>query len=665
MAEPSVHGRIHSVFWTGLRTRAAPPKQTQQETKQAMTVESQKETLGFQTEVKQLLNLMIHSLYSNKEIFLRELISNASDAEDKLRFAALKDDSLFEGDPELKIRLDFDAEKNTVTLSDNGIGMNRDDVIQNLGTIAKSGTAEFLKQLSGDEKKDSKLIGQFGVGFYSSFIVADSVEVFTRRAGAPVEEGVHWQSAGDGQFTIENVDLNERGTQIVLHLKDDAKEFADGFRLRNLVKKYSDHISFPVVMKSESEEEGEKGEYETVNDATALWTLSRSEIKDEEYKEFYKHIAHDFEDPLTWSHNKVEGKLDYTSLLYVPGRAPFDLYNREAPRGLKLYVQRVFIMDDAEQFLPLYLRFTKGVIDSNDLSLNVSREILQNDSTVESIRTAVTKRVLDMLSKLSKKEPEQYQKFWNEFGTVLKEGPAEDFSNREKIGGLLRFASTHTGEQAQTVSLDEYIGRMKEGQSKIYYITADNFMAAKSSPHLEVFRKKGIEVLILSDRIDEWMMGYLNEYDGKQFQDVARGDLDLGEVETEEDKKHKEEAAEEHKNLLERIKTALDDRVQEVRVTNRLTDSPACLVVGDFDMGAQMKKIMEAAGQKVPDSKPIFEINVEHPLVQRLEDEQGEDRFKELSAVLLDQATLASGEQLQDPGAYVSRLNRLLLELAN
>lgn len=630
-----------------------------------MTVESQKETLGFQTEVKQLLNLMIHSLYSNKEIFLRELISNASDAEDKLRFAALKDDSLFEGDPELKIRLDFDAEKNTVTLSDNGIGMNRDDVIQNLGTIAKSGTAEFLKQLSGDEKKDSKLIGQFGVGFYSSFIVADSVEVFTRRAGTPVEEGVHWQSAGDGQFTIENVDLNERGTQIVLHLKDDAKEFADGFRLRNLVKKYSDHISFPVVMKSESEEEGEKGEYETVNDATALWTLSRSEIKDEEYKEFYKHIAHDFEDPLTWSHNKVEGKLDYTSLLYVPGRAPFDLYNREAPRGLKLYVQRVFIMDDAEQFLPLYLRFTKGVIDSNDLSLNVSREILQNDSTVESIRTAVTKRVLDMLSKLSKKEPEQYQKFWNEFGTVLKEGPAEDFSNREKIGGLLRFASTHTGEQAQTVSLDEYIGRMKEGQSKIYYITADNFMAAKSSPHLEVFRKKGIEVLILSDRIDEWMMGYLNEYDGKQFQDVARGDLDLGEVETEEDKKHKEEAAEEHKNLLERIKTALEDRVQEVRVTNRLTDSPACLVVGDFDMGAQMKKIMEAAGQKVPDSKPIFEINVEHPLVQRLENEQGEDRFKELSAVLLDQATLASGEQLQDPGAYVSRLNRLLLELAN
>ena len=630
-----------------------------------MTVETQKETLGFQTEVKQLLHLMIHSLYSNKEIFLRELISNASDAEDKLRFAALKDDSLYEGDSELQIRLDFDKEANTITLADNGIGMTRDDVVQNLGTIARSGTAEFLQQLSGDEKKDSKLIGQFGVGFYSAFIVADKVDVFTRRAGAPVEEGVHWQSAGDGEFTIEQVTRDKCGTEIVIHLKPDATEFADGFRLRNLVKKYSDHISFPVVMKSEPTEEGEEPKDETVNDATALWTLPRTEIKDEEYKEFYKHIAHDFEDPLTWSHNKVEGKLDYTSLLYIPARAPFDMYNRDAPRGLKLYVQRVFIMDDAEQFLPLYLRFAKGVVDSNDLSLNVSREILQNDATVDSIRTALTKRVLDMLSKLSKKDADEYQKFWGEFGTVLKEGPAEDFSNREKIAGLLRFATTLTGESTQNVSLDQYIERMKEGQSKIYYITADNFMAAKSSPHLEVFRKKGIEVLILSDRIDEWMMGYLNEYDGKSFQDVARGDLDLGEVETEEDKKHKEEAAEEHKDLLERIKTALTDRVQEVRVTNRLTDSPACLVTGDFDMGAQMKKIMEAAGQKVPDSKPIFEINVDHPLVQRLEREEGDERFNELSAVLLDQATLASGEQLQDPGAYVTRLNRLLLELAN
>ncbi|MGM0952499.1 MAG: molecular chaperone HtpG [Pseudomonadota bacterium] len=630
-----------------------------------MTVETNKETLGFQTEVKQLLQLMIHSLYSNKEIFLRELISNASDAEDKLRFAALKDEGLYEGDQELSIRLDYDKEAGTITLTDNGIGMSRDDVIANLGTIAKSGTAEFLKQLSGDEKKDSKLIGQFGVGFYSSFIVADKVEVSTRRAGAPVEEGVHWASKGDGEFTIEQTPREQRGTEITLHLKSDAQEFADGFRLRNLVKKYSDHISFPVIMKSESEEEGEKGKDETVNDATALWTLPRTEIKDEEYKEFYKHIAHDFEDPLTWSHNRVEGKLDYTSLLYIPKRAPFDMYNREAPRGLKLYVQRVFIMDDAEQFLPLYLRFTKGVIDSNDLSLNVSREILQNDSTVDSIRTAMTKRVLDTLSKLAKKQPEDYQTFWNEFGTVLKEGPAEDFSNREKIAGLLRFATTHTGDSAQNVSLDDYIGRMKEGQNKIYYITGDNFSAAKSSPHLEVFRKKGIEVLILSDRIDEWMMGYLSEYDGKQFQDVARGDLDLGEVETEEDKKHQEEAAEEHKDLVERIQKALDGQVQEVKVTSRLTDSPACLVVGQFDMGAQMKKIMEAAGQKVPESKPIFEINVDHPLVQRLESEQGEDRFKELSAVLFDQATLASGEQLQDPGAYVSRLNRLLLELAN
>ncbi|GGY65640.1 molecular chaperone HtpG [Marinobacter zhanjiangensis] len=630
-----------------------------------MTVETRKETLGFQTEVKQLLQLMIHSLYSNKEIFLRELISNASDAEDKLRFAALKDDSLYEGDTDLKIRLDYDAEAGTVTITDNGIGMSRDNVIQNLGTIAKSGTAEFLKQLSGDEKKDSKLIGQFGVGFYSSFIVADRVEVFTRPAGAPQSEGVHWESAGDGEFTIENVDLPGHGTRIVLHLKKDEKEFADGWRLRNLVKKYSDHISFPVVMKAESEEEGKKDEDETVNDATALWTLPRNEIKDEEYKEFYKHVAHDFEDPLTWSHNKVEGKLEYTSLLYVPKRAPFDLYNRDAPRGLKLYVQRVFIMDDAEQFLPLYLRFTKGVIDSNDLSLNISREILQNDSTVESIRNAMTKRVLDMLSKLAKKQPEDYQTFWNEFGTVLKEGPAEDFGNREKIAGLLRFASTHTGDSTQNVSLDDYIARMKEGQNKIYYITADSYTAASSSPHLEVFRKKGIEVLILSDRIDEWMMGYLSEYDGKQLQDVARGDLDLGEVETEEDKKEQEEASKEHEGLIERLKTALNDRVQEVRVTKRLTDSPACLVVGQFDMGAQMKKIMEAAGQKVPDSKPIFEVNVDHPLVQRLETEQGEERFNELSAVLFDQATLASGEQLDDPGAYVSRLNRLLLELSN
>jgi molecular chaperone HtpG len=635
-----------------------------------MTVETQKETLGFQTEVKQLLHLMIHSLYSNREIFLRELISNASDACDKLRFAALKDDSLYEDDADLKIRLDYDEKAGTITVADNGIGMNRDDVIANLGTIAKSGTAEFLKQLSGDEKKDSKLIGQFGVGFYSAFIVADKVDVFTRRAGTPAEEGVHWESRGDGEFSIEPVNRAQRGTEIVLHLKKDAREFANGWTLRSLVKKYSDHISFPVLMKAEVDDGKDKDgtpepKEEAVNDATALWTLPRTEIKDEEYKAFYKHIAHDFEDPLTWSHNKVEGKLDYTSLLYIPKRAPFDLYNREAPRGLKLYVQRVFIMDDAEQFLPLYLRFTKGVIDSNDLSLNVSREILQNNDTVESIRNALTKRVLDMLAKLAKKQPEDYQTFWNEFGNVLKEGPAEDFANREKIAGLLRFASTHTGEATQNVSLDDYIGRMKEGQKKIYYLTADSFTAAKSSPHLEVFRKNGIEVLLLSDRIDEWMMGYLTEYDGKPFQDIARGDLDLGDIQTEEDKQQQEKASEEHKALLERIRKVLDGQVQEVRVTNRLTDSPACLVVGEFDMGAQMRKIMEAAGQKVPESKPIFEINVEHPLVQRLEKESSDERFNELAAVLFDQATLASGQQLKDPGSYVSRLNRLLLELAN
>ncbi|MFE8073153.1 molecular chaperone HtpG [Marinobacteraceae bacterium S3BR75-40.1] len=635
-----------------------------------MAVETQKETMGFQTEVKQLLHLMVHSLYSNKEIFLRELISNASDAEDKLRFRALSDPSLQEDDPDLKIWLTYDKDAGTVTLTDNGIGMNRQEVIDNLGTIARSGTSDFLANLTGDEKKDSKLIGQFGVGFYSAFIVAKRVEVFTRKAGEAADQGVHWISAGEGEFTIESVERPKRGTTIVLHLKDEEKEFADGWRLRSLVKKYSDHISFPVVMPvedsgEEEEKEGEaKATEETVNDATALWTLSRQEISDEEYKNFYKHIAHDFEDPLTWSHNTVEGTLNYTSLLYVPARAPFDMYNREAPRGLKLYIQRVFIMDDAEQFLPLYLRFVKGVVDSSDLSLNVSREILQHDKTVDSLRSALTKRVLDTLKKLANNDPEKYQTFWDNFGQVIKEGPAEDFGNREKIAKLLRFASTHNGDAAQNVSLDDYVSRMKEGQEKIYYITAETFDAGKNSPHLEVFRKKGIEVLILSDRIDEWMMGYLSDFKGKHLQDVARGDLDLGEVETEEDKKEVEKASEEHKSLLERLKTALGDRVQDVRVTKRLTDSPACLVVGDYDMGAQMKKIMEAAGQKVPESKPIFEVNVEHPLLQRLEETQDEDRFTDLSSVIFDQATLASGEQIKDPSTYVSRLNRLLLELA-
>jgi molecular chaperone HtpG len=634
-----------------------------------MTVETQKETLGFQTEVKQLLNIVINSLYSNREVFLRELISNASDAEDKLRFEALSNNALLEEDPDLAIHLSYDSEAGTITIRDNGIGMTRDEVIENLGTIAKSGTSDFLNQLTGDQQKDAKLIGQFGVGFYSSFIVADQVAVTTRKAGTESSEGVHWVSSGDGQFTIEPAQEAPRGTTVVLHLREDAKDFADGHRLRSLVKKYSDHISFPVRMPpeptgEEDENQEDKPAEETVNEATALWTRPRNEVSEDEYKAFYKHIAHDFEDPLTWSHNRVEGSLDYTSLLYIPGRAPFDLYNREASRGLKLYVQRVFIMDDAEQFLPLYLRFARGVIDSNDLSLNVSREILQNDSTVESIRTALTKRVLDMLKKLANNDPEKYQQFWGEFGQVLKEGPAEDFGNREKISPLLRFASTHTGEATQDVSLDDYVGRMKEGQEKIYYICADSHQAAKSSPHLEIFRKKGVEVLLLSDRIDEWMMGYLSDYEGKHLQDITRGSLDLDEVESEEEKKEQEEASEQHKDLLERVKKTLEDRVKEVKVTKRLTESPACLVVGDYDMGHQMRKIMEAAGQPVPDSKPIFEINVDHPLVQRLEKEQSEDRFSDLTQVLFDQASLSSGEQLEDPGTYVSRLNRLLLELA-
>jgi len=634
-----------------------------------MASDAQKETRGFQTEVKQLLHLMIHSLYSNKEIFLRELISNASDAEDKLRFEALSNPELYENDPELKIWLDFDKDAKTITIRDNGIGMSREEVITNLGTIAKSGTADFISKLSGDQKKDAKLIGQFGVGFYSAFIVADRVEVLTRRAGASHDQGVRWESRAEGDFTVETIHHEPRGTTIILHLKNEELEFADGWRLRSLVKKYSDHISFPVVMKAEStgedgdEKKEEAPKEETVNEATALWTLPRNEVKEEDYKEFYKHIAHDWADPLTWSHNKVEGKLEYTSLLYVPSRAPFDLWQREAPRGLKLYIQRVFIMDDAEQFLPLYLRFVKGVVDSNDLSLNVSREILQNDKAVESMRNALTKRVLDMLTKLAKDEPEQYKTFWKEFGNVLKEGPAEDYSNREKIAKLLRFASTHTGTQDQDQSLDDYIGRMKEGQDKIYYIAAESFEGAIHSPHLEVFRKKGIEVLVMYDRIDEWLMGHLYEYDGKQFQDVAKGALDLGKVEDEAEKKQQEEQAKQFEPLVNRIKEQLKDRVQEVRVTHRLTESPACLVVGEHDMGAQMRRIMEAAGQKLPESKPIFEINPDHPLLQRLNQEANEERFNDLTWILFDQASLAGGDSLKDPASYVSRLNKLLLEL--
>ncbi|MEN5044591.1 molecular chaperone HtpG [Pseudomonas koreensis] len=633
-----------------------------------MSVETQKETLGFQTEVKQLLHLMIHSLYSNKEIFLRELISNASDAVDKLRFEALAKPELLEGGAELKIRVSFDKDAKTVTLEDNGIGMNRDDVITHLGTIAKSGTADFMKNLSGDQKKDSHLIGQFGVGFYSAFIVADKVDVYSRRAGTPASEGVHWSSKGEGEFEVATIDKPERGTRIVLHLKSAEDEFADGWRLRNIIKKYSDHIALPIELPKEvTAAEGEEQpavEWETVNRASALWTRPRTEVRDEEYQEFYKHIAHDFENPLAWSHNKVEGKLEYSSLLYVPARAPFDLYQREAPKGLKLYVQRVFVMDQAESFLPLYLRFIKGVVDSNDLSLNVSREILQKDPIIDSMKSALTKRVLDMLEKLAKNEPEQYKGFWKNFGQVMKEGPAEDFANKEKIAGLLRFASTQGDDGEQVVGLADYLARAKEGQDKIYYLTGETYAQVKNSPHLEVFRKKGIEVLLLTDRIDEWLMSYLSEFDGKTFVDVARGDLDLGNLDSEEDKKAAEEVAKSKEGLVERLKTALGDSVAEVRVSHRLTDSPAILAIGEQDLGLQMRQILEASGQKVPESKPIFEFNPNHPLIEKLDGEQNEGRFGDLSHILFDQAALAAGESLKDPAAYVTRLNKLLVELS-
>ncbi|MGP9765597.1 molecular chaperone HtpG [Halomonas sp. AOP13-D3-9] len=625
------------------------------------------ETLGFQTEVKQLLNLMINSLYSNREIFLRELISNAADACDKLRYAALDNDALYEGDSELRIEIEHDKEANTITLRDNGVGMNREDVIANLGTIARSGTAEFLKQLSGEQQKDAKLIGQFGVGFYSGFIVADEISVRTRKAGTPAAEGVEWRSKGEGEFTVADIERAQHGTEITLHLKDDAKEFADDYRLQGLVRKYSDHIEVPVRMpKTETakDDEGNPIEgsevttWETVNEATALWSRPKSEVSDDEYKAFYKHVAHDFSDPLTWSHNKVEGKLEYTSLLYVPGRAPFDMFDRDGARGVKLYVQRVFIMDDAEQFLPLYLRFIKGVLDTRELSLNVSRELLQQDPNVDKIKAALTKRGLDMLKKLAK-EKEQYQTFWNTFGSVLKEGPGEDPSNREKIAGLLRFASTHTDTATQEHALADYVERMKEGQQKIYYVVADSFNAAKNSPHLEIFRKKGIEVLLLSDRIDDWLMSHLTEFDGKTFADVAKGELDLGDVEDEEEKKAQEETAKAKEDLVKRVKEALGDGVQEVKVTHRLTDSPACVVLPEHEMGYQMRRIMEAAGQPLPEVKPILELNPSHALVARLEGAEG-DLFTQLAYILLDQAIIAEGGHLDDPAAYVKRLNNVL-----
>ncbi|MCG9714451.1 molecular chaperone HtpG [Shewanella insulae] len=638
---------------------------------------SHQETHGFQTEVKQLLNLMIHSLYSNKEIFLRELVSNAADAADKLRYEALTKDELYEGDGELRVRVSADSEKGTVTIEDNGIGMTRDGVIEHLGTIAKSGTAEFFKNLSGDESKDSQLIGQFGVGFYSAFIVADKVTVRTRAAGHGADEAVQWESAGEGEFTVENIVKESRGTEITLHLREEEKEFASDYRLRSIITKYSDHISVPVEMWEEgtpaqeaTEEGGEaipatEGHWQAMNKATALWTRNKSEVTDEEYQEFYKHISHDFTDPLLWSHNRVEGKQEYTSLLYIPSKAPWDLWNRDRKHGLKLFVQRVFVMDDAEQFMPSYLRFVQGLIDSNDLPLNVSREILQDNKITTALRTAVTKRVLGMLEKLAKNDPEKYQSFWAEFGQVLKEGPAEDFANKEKIAGLLRFASTHTNEAAHTVSLSDYVERMKEGQSKIYYIVADSHEAAANSPHLELLRKKGIEVLLMSERIDEWLINHLTEFDGKQLHSVTRGDLELGELEDAAEKEAQEKLETESEGLVKRVKESLGDKVAEVKVTSRLTDTPACVVAGAGEMSSQMIKLMQAAGQAVPESKPVFELNPEHPLVKRLDMEQDEEVFGQWAELLLQQAQLSEKGSLADPSAFIKLMNKMLLAGVN
>lgn len=622
-----------------------------------MTIE--KQTMGFQTEVKQMLHLVIHSLYSNKEIFLRELISNASDALDKLRFLALSDASLYENSPDLSIRIEINEKQKTITLTDTGIGLSYDEAIDNLGTIAKSGTKEFLSHLTGEQSKDSQLIGQFGVGFYSAFIVADKVTVHSRRAGLSPEEGIVWESKGEGEFTISKVARKERGTAITLHLKDDADEFLSDWRLRSIISKYSDHICWPISMKKLQdleEKEAPSNEFETVNKATALWTLQKSEIKDEEYKELYKHISHDYQDPLIWSHNHVEGKNQYISLLYIPGHAPFDLWQQEVKHGLKLYVKRVFIMDDAAQFVPRYLRFVKGIIDTSDLPLNISREILQDNKQVETIRNACTKRVLSMLEKMSTDDSEAYQKFWDEFGLVMKEGPVEDMANRDVISKLLRFASTHSNGEKQTISLTDYVSRMKEDQDKIYYVTASSHNAAKNSPHLEIFKKKGIEVLLLSDRIDEWLVSYLSEFDGKKLQSISKGKLEF-----EEDQEEIKAQEKTYTPMIEHIKKILGDRVKEVELTQRLTDSPACIIADANDMGLEMQRILQSAGQKMPAAKPILEINPNHALIKRLHDITDDVLFEQWSIVLFEQALLAEGGQLDNPADFVSRVNRLLM----
>lgn len=627
-----------------------------------MTVEAKKETLSFQTEVKQLLNLMIHSLYSNKEIFLRELVSNASDACDKLRFEALSDSALFEDDKDLKIQVDFDKEAGTVTITDNGVGMTREEVIANIGTIANSGTKKFLDNMTGEQAKDAQMIGQFGVGFYASFIVADNVTVETRRAGLTSEHGVRWHSSGEGEFDLENINKEERGTKIILHLKKDEEEFADDWRLRSIINKYSDHISLPISMFKRDDKGELTDELEAVNKASALWTRSKSDIKEEEYKEFYKHVAHDFDEPLSWLHNRVEGTQEYTTLFYIPKRAPFDMFERDQKNGIKLYVKRVFIMDDADQLMPNYLRFIKGVVDSDDLPLNISREILQKNKHIDTIRGASSKKILGHLEKMAKNQPEDYATFWTEFGRVLKEGPAEDSGNKEKIAKLFRYASTNNDSDIENVSLDDYISRMKEGQDKLYYITGDSYAAVKNSPHLELFKKKGIEVVLMHDRVDEWMMSYLNEYDGKSFVNIAKGELDLGDLEDKEDKKKAEKAAKDYESLLKQMTESLGDKVKEVRVSTRLTDSPSCLVVEQQDMAVSMQKILKQAGHEVPNIEPILEINIEHPLVKRLSDEQDDDKFSDWSHLLFDQAMLSEGGQLEDPVAFVTRINQLLLE---
>ena len=655
-----------------------------------MAVNPQKETLGFQTEVNQLLKLVAENLYSNKEVFLRELISNASDAADKLRYQALGDDALYEKDAELQVHLSFDKDANTITIADNGIGMTRQDAIDHLGTIAKSGTKAFAEMLQGEGNKkeghSSELIGQFGVGFYSAFVVADKVEVNSRRAGMQQNEGVQWISAGDGQFTVSNIDREKRGTEIVLHLKDNAKEFLDGNRLREMVRQYSDHITIPVMMEKlpepempKSDEEGADEaeakqddapkalEWERVNQANALWTLPKKDITDTQYQELYKHISHDYRDALAWSHNKVEGKLEYTSLLYIPENAPFDLWNREGLRGLKLYVKRVFIMDDAEHFMPMYLRFVKGIIDTNDLPLNVSRELLQSNSVINKIRSASIKKVLGLLERMAKDEPEKYKTFWAAFGQVLKEGPAEDFSNKAQIAKLLRFASTHNNSDAQDVSFEDYVSRMKDKQDKIYYLVADNYTAAHNSPLLEVYRQKGVEVLLMTDRVDEWMLGQLSDFDGKQLVSIAKGDFDLDmddEQDSEEKKEEKKKQEDTYASLLKQMQDYFGDRVKEVRLTSRLTDSPACVVFGANEMSGHLQRLMEQAGQAITRPKPILELNPEHPLVKRVQAEQDDARIGQWSDLLLNQSLLAEGEALDNPAKYVKDMNELLLDIS-